>query len=155
MSCPHGITLSIPSRLPEDPDRRVTVHFPKSAGQGCPLKAPCTLGDRGRTISLDGDDPARQAERERQQEATWQTHYRERPRMGAYRPSRRGSWGPPQPLLGPTPGRLSVAHRQCRAKHRRMVPRAPPSRPSDRENLLELAQGDFLTRSLVRSRSML
>ena len=81
ITCPHGITVAIPSRLPEDSDRRVIVRFPKSDCQGCPLKAQCTSGDRGRTISLDSDDPVRQAERERQQEAAWQTHYRERSRM--------------------------------------------------------------------------
>ena len=81
ITCPQGIRRPIPSRLQADSDSHVTIHFPKATGQAGPLQEQCISGDRGRTISLDGDDPARQAERERQQEETWQTHDRERSRV--------------------------------------------------------------------------
>ena len=81
VTCPQGTTVPVPARVQEDPESKVTIQFPKAVCQACPLKAQCTSGEGGRTISLDGDDPARQAERERQQEETWQTHYRERSRV--------------------------------------------------------------------------
>lgn len=79
LTCPNGQVASIP---PIPPDKtKVIVKFSKSLCLACPLRAQCVNGTGGRSVTMDEDDPARRAERQRQDDPAWQEHYRERSRV--------------------------------------------------------------------------
>ncbi|MDA8193567.1 MAG: transposase [Thermaerobacter sp.] len=56
------------------------------------MREQCVGGKGGRIVSLDADEPVRQAERQRQANPAWQAHYRERARAehGIQRMTRQG-----------------------------------------------------------------
>ena len=100
VTCPQGEVRPIPPLDPEQPEKKVVIQFPPSTCAQCPLRAQCVGGQGGRTLSLDANEPVRQAERERQADPAWQAHYRERSRVehGIQRVTRHGGrrtryWG--------------------------------------------------------------
>ncbi|MDA8193856.1 MAG: IS1182 family transposase [Thermaerobacter sp.] len=81
VTCPQGEVRPIRPGDPEQPEKTVVIHFPQGTCTQCPLRAQCVGGNGGRPLSLDADEPVRQAERERQAGQAWQAHYRERSRV--------------------------------------------------------------------------
>lgn len=79
ISCPNGQTQAIPPLTVDKPKR--VMHFPKAACAACPLRDRCVGGAGSRSVTIDQDEPVRQAERQRQADPTWQEHYRERARV--------------------------------------------------------------------------
>jgi hypothetical protein len=58
--------------------REITVRFPASACQACPLRAACTSNKRGRSLGLSRDHEQLQADRERAAGAAFRAVYRRR-----------------------------------------------------------------------------
>ena len=82
VTCPAGHTVDYQPKKDIDGHKRSQqVHFPDDMCANCPLRGSCVKGNKGRTVTVRFDEVRMQAERARQQDPEWQSHYRERSRV--------------------------------------------------------------------------